>query len=286
MRHGETEWSRDGRHTGRTDIPLTEVGRRQALDVRSKLEGHQFALVLSSPLSRALDTARLAGFGDVVQVDPDLAEWDYGAWEGLTTPQIRKSIRGWTIWANGARDGETATQVAARCDRVIARVRAARGDVLLFGHGHLLATLHDPADRSQHARLSGDRLQEIDVELRRREGLAGRERTEHRKPHRTIGERCDRSAVHYMVRVVELACRRHLEGCAAVGHGDEAHVEQPHVGRGRRRTTEGSFEEVTTGRLGRRGHRPHCRPAKPGDTETKSNYLGRPIGYAPGVTAG
>jgi broad specificity phosphatase PhoE len=138
VRHGQTEWARDGRHTGRTDIPLTDAGRRQALDVRSKLEGHRFALVLSSPLSRALDTARLAGFGDVVQIDDDLAEWDYGAWEGLTTPQIRETIPGWTIWANGARNGETPAQVAERCDRVVARVRAANGDALLFAHGHLL----------------------------------------------------------------------------------------------------------------------------------------------------
>ena len=141
VRHGETEWARLGRHTGRTNVPLTEAGRRQALAVRSKLEGHQFALVLSSPRSRALDTARLAGFGDVVQVDPDLTEWDYGAWEGLTTPQIREQVPGWTLWRNGARDGETAEQVAARCDRVIARARAAMGDVLLFGHGHLLRVL-------------------------------------------------------------------------------------------------------------------------------------------------
>jgi probable phosphoglycerate mutase len=138
VRHGETEWARLGRHTGRTDIPLTDAGRRQALAVKSKLEGHRFALVLSSPRSRALDTARLAGFGDVVDVDPDLAEWDYGAWEGLTTPQIREHIKGWTIWANGAPNGETPEQVAARCDRVVARVRAAKGDALLFGHGHLL----------------------------------------------------------------------------------------------------------------------------------------------------
>jgi broad specificity phosphatase PhoE len=141
VRHGETEWARLGRHTGLTDIPLTEVGERQALAVRSKLEGHRFALVLSSPRSRALDTARLAGFRDVVEVDPDLAEWDYGAWEGLTTPEIREQIKGWTIWANGARNGETPKQVAARCDRVIARVREAKGDALLFGHGHLLRVL-------------------------------------------------------------------------------------------------------------------------------------------------
>jgi broad specificity phosphatase PhoE len=141
VRHGETEWARLGRHTGRTDVPLTEAGKHQALAVRSKLEGHAFGLVLSSPLSRALDTARLAGFGDVAEVDPDLAEWDYGAWEGMTTPEIRERIPGWTIWANGARNGETPEQVAARCDRVIARVRAAKDDALLFGHGHLLRVL-------------------------------------------------------------------------------------------------------------------------------------------------
>jgi len=141
VRHGETEWARLGRHTGRTDVPLTEAGKRQALAVRSKLQGHRFALVLSSPRSRALDTARLAGFGDVVEVDPDLAEWDYGAWEGLTTPEIRERSPGWTIWAKGGRDGETPEQVAARCDRLIARVREARGDALLFGHGHLLRVL-------------------------------------------------------------------------------------------------------------------------------------------------
>ena len=141
VRHGETEWARLGRHTGRTDIQLTDAGKRQALSVRSKLEGHTFALVLSSPRSRALDTARLAGFGEVVEIDPDLAEWDYGAWEGLTTPQIRERVPGWTIWANGAADGETPEQVAARCDRVVARVREAGGDALLFGHGHLLRVL-------------------------------------------------------------------------------------------------------------------------------------------------
>ena len=141
VRHGETEWARNGRHTGRTDIPLTDAGKRQALAVRSKLDGHRFALVLSSPLSRALETARLAGFGNEVEVDPNLAEWDYGEYEGLTTPQIRESVPDWTIWRYGAPGGETPAQVGARCDRVIARVRAAGGDVLLFGHGHLLRAL-------------------------------------------------------------------------------------------------------------------------------------------------
>jgi broad specificity phosphatase PhoE len=141
VRHGETEWARDGRHTGRTDVPLTEVGKRQAQAVRAKLAGHRFALVLSSPLSRALETARLAGFGEVVEVEPDLAEWDYGEYEGLTTPQIREHVPGWTIWNYGAPGGETPEQVAARCDRLVARIRAAHGDVLLFGHAHLLRAL-------------------------------------------------------------------------------------------------------------------------------------------------
>ena len=141
VRHGETEWARDGRHTGRTDVPLTDVGKRQARDVGSKLHGHRFALVLSSPLSRALETARLAGFGDIVESDPDLMEWDYGDYEGLTSTQIRERLVGWSLWRDGVLGGETADQVAARCDRVIARLRAAGGDVLVFAHGHLLRIL-------------------------------------------------------------------------------------------------------------------------------------------------
>ncbi|MDQ6796353.1 MAG: histidine phosphatase family protein [Chloroflexota bacterium] len=141
VRHGETEWARDGRHTGRTDVPLTDAGKRQARDVVVKLHGHRFALVLSSPLSRALETARLAGFGDVVQSDPDLMEWDYGEYEGLTTAQIRERQPGWSLWRDGVPGGETVDQVATRCDRLIARVRAAGGDVLLFAHGHLLRIL-------------------------------------------------------------------------------------------------------------------------------------------------
>ncbi len=141
VRHGETEWARLGRHTGRTNVPLTNVGRRQAEAVKSKLAGHKFALVLSSPLSRALDTARLAGYGDVVETDDDLREWDYGDYEGLTTPQIRERVADWTIWTRGALGGESPDQVGRRCDRIIALVRAADGDALLFGHGHLLRAL-------------------------------------------------------------------------------------------------------------------------------------------------
>jgi broad specificity phosphatase PhoE len=141
VRHGETAWARDGRHTGRTDIPLTDVGRAQAIAVGRRLAGEQFGTVLSSPLSRALETARLAGFGDRVELSDDLMEWDYGADEGRTTPAIRRERPGWSIWVAGPEDGETAASVAARADRVIARVRRGHGDVLCFSHGHLLRVL-------------------------------------------------------------------------------------------------------------------------------------------------
>jgi probable phosphoglycerate mutase len=105
------------------------------------LDGLTFAAVLSSPSSRALDTARLAGFGEAVQIEPDLHEWDYGAYEGLTTPQIRRRVPGWRIWTHGAEDGESPADVTERVDRVLARVRASRGDVALFAHGHVLRAL-------------------------------------------------------------------------------------------------------------------------------------------------
>ena len=141
VRHGETEWSRSGQHTSRTDIPLTALGRRQASGVANKLADHVFPLVLSSPKIRALETARLAGFGDRVETTDDLLEWDYGEDEGRTTPEIRTDRPGWTIWADGPLGGETADDVAARVDRVIARVREADGDVLVFAHGHVLRVL-------------------------------------------------------------------------------------------------------------------------------------------------
>ncbi len=141
VRHGETEWSRLGRHTGLTDVPLTDEGRAQARTVARKLDGREFALVLSSPLSRALETARLAGFAAEVETTDDLREWDYGADEGRTTAEIRVDRPGWTVWRDGPRDGETAEEVAARVDRVIERVRAADGDALVFAHGHLLRVL-------------------------------------------------------------------------------------------------------------------------------------------------
>ena len=141
VRHGETEWSRLLKHTGRTDIALTDVGRSQARAVARRLAGRDFALVLSSPLSRALETARLAGFGDRVETTDDLLEWDYGRDEGRTTAEIRLERPGWTVWRDGPVGGESADAVAERVDRVIERVRAGSGDALVFAHGHVLRVL-------------------------------------------------------------------------------------------------------------------------------------------------
>jgi len=141
VRHGETTWARDGRHTSRTDVPLTPGGRATARGLGDDLAGHQFALVLSSPKRRARDTARLAGFGDRAELTDDLLEWDYGADEGRTTAEIRAERPGWTIWHDGPNGGETARNVATRVDRVIARARAAPGDTLAFAHGHVLRAL-------------------------------------------------------------------------------------------------------------------------------------------------
>ncbi len=141
VRHGETEWAKLGRHTGRTDVPLTETGRAQAIALGGRLAGHPFDVVLTSPLSRAADTAALAGFGDRAIVDPDLREWDYGAFEGRLTTEIRADYPGWTIWHGPWREGETIDEVATRADRVVQRVRAAAGDALIVAHGHLLRVL-------------------------------------------------------------------------------------------------------------------------------------------------
>ena len=141
FRHGETEWSRSGQHTGRTDLPLVDEGRQRALALGRHLAGKKFALVLSSPLVRALDTCRLAGYGDQVQVTDDLLEWDYGAYEGRRTVDIRKERPGWLLWKDGVPGGETAHQVGARARRVIERAAAADGDVALFSHGHMLRVL-------------------------------------------------------------------------------------------------------------------------------------------------
>ena len=141
VRHGETEWSREGKHTGRTDVPLTELGRRQAEALRAALKGRPFSLVLTSPLARAAETCRLAGFGDVAEPRDELREWDYGAYEGRKTVEIREEIPGWTLWQDGVPDGETIDEVAARVDRLIAELRSVQGDALVFAHGHLLRVL-------------------------------------------------------------------------------------------------------------------------------------------------
>ena len=143
VRHGETEWARLLRHTGRTDLPLTDVGREEGRSLGRRLAGHRFALVLTSPLSRATETARLAGFGSEAQLEPDLREWNYGELEGRTTADIRRDFPDWTIWTGPWPGGETADQVARRADRVVARCRSAAvdGDVLIFSHGHLLRVL-------------------------------------------------------------------------------------------------------------------------------------------------
>jgi len=141
IRHGETEWSRSGAHTGRTDIPLTEQGRADAAALGQVLAGRRFAMVLTSPLQRAYDTCRLAGFGGAARIDADLREWDYGDYEGRSTAEIRREAPGWSLWESGVPNGETAEQVGARAERVIARAAAADGDAALFAHGHILRIL-------------------------------------------------------------------------------------------------------------------------------------------------
>jgi len=141
VRHGETEWSRTGKHTGRTDVPLTERGRQDAQAVGVALKDRRFALVLTSPLARATESCRLAGLGDTAVRRDELAEWDYGAYEGRKTVDIREERPGWSLWHDGVPDGETGAQVGARVDRVIAELRAVAGDAAVFAHGHLLRVL-------------------------------------------------------------------------------------------------------------------------------------------------
>lgn len=144
VRHGETEWSAGGAHTSRTDVALTEHGRRRAEELRAFLAGVKFDAVLVSPMRRARETARIAGFGDVAVVDDGLKEWDYGVYEGRTTAEIRRELPGWSVWKDAVIDGETVEQVGARADGVIARALAAApagGKVVLFAHAHLLRIL-------------------------------------------------------------------------------------------------------------------------------------------------
>jgi broad specificity phosphatase PhoE len=141
LRHGETEWSLNGRHTGVTDIPLTENGRMVARLLRPVMAKETFALVLTSPLQRARETCELVGLGKQAKVETDLIEWNYGEYEGLTTEQIRRTRPGWSVFRDGCPGGESPEQVGARADRVLAKIRAAGGNVALFGHGHFSRVL-------------------------------------------------------------------------------------------------------------------------------------------------
>lgn len=141
IRHGETEWSLSGQHTGVTDIPLTENGRDLAKLLHPVLSKESFALVLTSPLRRAKETCTLSGLGDQAEVDSNLMEWNYGDYEGLTTNEIHKKTPGWLLFTDGAPGGEAPEQVGERADQVIKRVRAVKGNVALFAHGHIFRVL-------------------------------------------------------------------------------------------------------------------------------------------------
>jgi broad specificity phosphatase PhoE len=141
VRHGQTEWSANGRHTGRTDLPLTEAGREQAEHLPALLGGDTYSLVLVSPLRRARETCELAGYGDVAEVTDDLHEWDYGDYEGLTTPQIREQNPDWDLWRDGCPGGESPAEIGARVDRVLERFQGIDGNGLAFAHGHVLRVL-------------------------------------------------------------------------------------------------------------------------------------------------
>jgi probable phosphoglycerate mutase len=141
VRHGETEWTRTRQHTGKTDLPLDDEGRRQAAFVGRELAGREFGRVLTSPLRRARETCELAGFGEHAQVRPDLAEWDYGDYEGRTTADIHVERPGWSLWHDGVPGGESPDDVGRRADRVLEEVRTADVDTLIFGHGHQLRVL-------------------------------------------------------------------------------------------------------------------------------------------------
>jgi probable phosphoglycerate mutase len=141
IRHAETEWSVAKRHTGRTDVPLTESGREAAAGLGDRLGGREWAAVWTSPLSRARATCALAGLGDAVVVRDELLEWDYGDYEGITTAEIRETRPDWYLWRDGCPGGESPFDVAARCDRLVSELLTVEGDVALFGHGHALRML-------------------------------------------------------------------------------------------------------------------------------------------------
>lgn len=171
IRHGETEWSRSGRHTGITDVPLTERGARMARDLAPVLADVRFATVLVSPRQRAQDTCRLAGLGDGAEVEPDLAEWDYGDYEGLRSVEIQAARADWDIWRDGCPGGESPAAVSARADRVVARLRDLPGDVAVFSHGHFgrvltARWLRQPVEIGQHLILDPATLCVLDLDAR------------------------------------------------------------------------------------------------------------------------
>jgi probable phosphoglycerate mutase len=168
IRHADTAWSVSGQHTGRTDLELIDEGRARAEALAPVLAGHEFALVLTSPLQRATQTARLAGL-ESVEPDPDLMEWDYGDYEGRTKTEIREDRPGWQLWHDGVPNGETPDEVAARADRVIERALAADGDVALVAHGHILRMvavrwLEQPFELGARLPLRAGHLGELRVE--------------------------------------------------------------------------------------------------------------------------
>jgi probable phosphoglycerate mutase len=173
VRHGETEWSAAGRHTGRTDIPLTDAGRDQARRLGRALAGRPFARVLVSPPARARETAQLAGVGDRAIIDDDLREWDYGVYEGRTRVEIARDEPGWTVWTRPIRGGESLAELGARADRVIGRLLPLDGDVLIVSHGHFLRVLAarwvgaEPA-LAGHLELATATLSELGWETERR----------------------------------------------------------------------------------------------------------------------
>ncbi|MFL5821503.1 MAG: histidine phosphatase family protein [Solirubrobacteraceae bacterium] len=141
VRHGETEWSAALKHTGSTDVPLTDAGRRQAQRLAAALAVRDFARVMTSPLSRAVETCRLAGLGEHAEVREDLREWNYGEYEGATTAEIRAERPDWRLWRDGCPGGESPAEVGARADRVVAELRELDGDAAVVGHGHMLRVL-------------------------------------------------------------------------------------------------------------------------------------------------
>ena len=171
IRHGETEWALSGRHTGRTDVPLTENGERAAAQLREPLHRAAFSHILTSPRLRARRTCELAGFGDVARVEPDLQEWDYGSYEGLTKTEIRARQPAWNIYQDGCPEGESAEQISRRADRVVAHLRTLQGTVAIFSHGHFLRVLAVrwigfPLSAAQHLALDTASLSILGYETR------------------------------------------------------------------------------------------------------------------------